>query len=35
VDVVAPEQMVGNDRTGGMDNGDDPLQREPLVALDV
>jgi hypothetical protein len=35
VNVVAPKEVVGNDRTRGMDNGDDPLQREPLVALDV
>jgi hypothetical protein len=35
VDVVAPEQVVSDDRPTGVDDGNDPLQREPLVALDV
>jgi hypothetical protein len=35
VDIVAPEQVVGDDRAGRMDDGDHALQWEPLVALDV
>jgi hypothetical protein len=35
VHVVAPEQMIGDDRPTGMDNGDGAIEREPLVALEV
>jgi hypothetical protein len=33
--VVPPEQVVGDDGPGGVDDGDRALQREPLVALEV
>ena len=35
VDVVLPQQVVGNDAPRGMDDRDDSLQGEPFVALDV
>jgi hypothetical protein len=35
VNVVAPEQVIGNDRPFRVNDGNDPLEREPLVALDV
>jgi hypothetical protein len=35
VNVVLPEEVVSDDWPGGVDDGDDPLEREPLVALDV
>ena len=35
VDVVLPEEVIGDDPTHWMNDGDDPLKREPLVALDV
>jgi hypothetical protein len=35
VNVVLPEEVVGDDRPSGMDDRDDALEREPLVALDV
>jgi hypothetical protein len=35
VDVIAPEEMVGDDWTAGIDYGDDAFEREPLVPLDV
>jgi hypothetical protein len=33
VDVVAPEQMIGDDALRRMHNGHDAFEREPLVAL--
>lgn len=35
VNVVLPEQVVADDAPGGVDDGDDALQGEPFVALDV
>jgi len=35
VNVVFPEKVVSDDRASGMDDRDDALEREPLVALDV
>jgi hypothetical protein len=35
VDVISPEEVVGDHSARGMDNGHDAFQREPLVALDV
>ena len=35
VDVVPPEQVVGDDRPRGVDDGDGALEREPFVALEV
>jgi hypothetical protein len=35
VHVVPPEQVIGDDRPGGMDDGDGALEGEPLVALKV
>lgn len=35
VDVISPEQVVGNDPAGRMNHGDNTLQWEPLVPLDV
>jgi hypothetical protein len=33
--VVAPEQMVTDDRPGWVDDGHGALEREPFVALEV
>jgi hypothetical protein len=35
VDVVSPEQVVGDDPASRVNDGDDPLQWEPLVRLEV
>jgi len=35
VDIVAPEQVVGNYQPRGMDDGDYAFKWEPLVALNV
>jgi len=35
VDIIEPEQVVGDDWAGRIDDRDDPFEREPLVALDV
>lgn len=35
IDVILPQQVVGDDRPLGMDHSDDPGQREPLVTLHV
>jgi len=35
VDVVSPEEMVGNDRPSRVDDRNHPFEWEPLVALDV
>jgi hypothetical protein len=35
VHVVVPEEVVRDDRARGVDDGDDAIEREPLVALEV
>jgi hypothetical protein len=35
VHVVLPEQVVGDDRSGGVDDGDGALEWEPFVSLEV
>lgn len=35
VDVISPQEMVGDDAAGGVYDGNDPLKGEPFVALDV
>jgi hypothetical protein len=35
MDIVSPQKVVGDYPPGWMNDGDDPLQWEPLVALDV
>ncbi len=35
VHVVTPQQVVGDDAAGGVDDRDDPREREPFVALNV
>jgi hypothetical protein len=35
MDVVAPEEMVGDDRPSGVQDGDGAIEWEPLVALEV
>src|ERR1051325_4414999 len=35
VDVVLPEEMVGDDGAGRVKHGHDPLQWEPFVSLQV
>jgi hypothetical protein len=35
VDVVVPEEMVGNDRPSRVEDRDCSVEREPFVALEV
>jgi len=35
MNVVPPQEVVGDHAAGRVDDRDDSLQREPLVALDV
>lgn len=35
VNVVLPQEVVGDNPAGGVDHRDHPLQWEPLISLDV